>query len=82
VDMVRQIGERREISVAGQIMLDGINTYGQNAYGLKGVMGLPLILSNQGVVRVQTPTLWPEEERALSDASRAISQKIAAWRAN
>jgi malate dehydrogenase len=77
VDMVRQIVEGREISVAGQIMLDGLS-----AYGLHGVMGLPLILSNQGVVRVQTPTLWPEEERALRDASRAITQKIATWRAN
>ncbi len=75
LDMVRQILEGREISGAGQVALDGLS-----AYGLRGVMGLPLILSNQGVVRVQTPPLWPEEEAALQGAARAISQKIGQWR--
>ena len=75
VDMVRQIVEGREISGAGQVALDG-----RGAYGLTGVLGLPLILSNQGVVRVQTPSLWPEEEHALHLAAAAIAQKISGWR--
>ena len=75
VDMVRQILEGREINVAGQVLLDGMS-----AYGLYGVMGLPLILSNQGVVRVQTPTLWPEELEALQSAADAIAEKIDRWK--
>ena len=76
VDMVRQIIEGRELSGAGQVALEGFG-----AYGLSGVMGLPLILSNQGVVRIQTPPLWAEEEAALHEAARAISAKIDQWRA-
>ena len=77
VDMVRQIVEGREISGAGQVSLDGLS-----AYGLRGVMGLPLILSNQGVVRVQTPPLWPAEEQALHESADAIARKLADWKAS
>ena len=42
VDMVRQMMEGREMSVAGQVMLEG-----EGVYGIRGVMGIPLIVSHQ-----------------------------------
>lgn len=77
VDMVRQIVEGREMSVAGQVSLDDA----AGPYGLRGVLGLPLIVSNQGVVRVQSPLLWADEEEALRLAAQSIRAKIAHWRA-
>jgi malate dehydrogenase len=74
VDMVRQIMEGREMSVAGQVMLEG-----DGFYGIKGAFGVPLIVSNQGVVRVQTPSIWSEEVVALHQAAVEIGRKIARW---
>ena len=74
VDMVRQMMEGREMSVAGQVMLEG-----EGVYGIRGVMGIPLIVSHQGVVRVLAPPVWQEEARALHEASAGISEKIARW---
>jgi len=74
VDMVRQMLEGREMSVAGQVLLDG-----EGVYGIRGVLGLPLLASNQGVVRIPAPSLWPEEDLALQDAAAAIAEKIARW---
>ena len=74
VDMVRQMMEGREMSVAGQVMLEG-----EGVYGIRGVMGMPLIVSHQGVVRVLAPPVWQEEARALHEASAGISEKIARW---
>ncbi len=76
VDMVRQIVEGREMSVAGQVALDEAG----GPYNLRGVLGLPLIVSNQGVVRVHSPPLWADEEDALRQAAQSIRAKIAHWR--
>ncbi len=75
VDMVRQMMEGREISVAGQVLLED----GGGAYGLRGVMGLPLLVSNRGVVRVLSPPLWDEEAAALSQAAAAVAEKVDRW---
>ena len=75
VDMVRQMMEGREISVAGQVLLED----GGGAYGLCGVMGLPLLVSNRGVVRVLSPPLWNEEAAALSQAAAAVAEKVDRW---
>jgi len=74
VDMVRQMTEGREMSVAGQVMLDG-----DGVYGIRGVLGTPLIVSHQGVVCVLAPPVWQEEARALHEAAAAIASKIARW---
>ena len=74
VDMVRQMMEGREMSVAGQVMLEG-----DGVYGIRGALGVPLIVSNQGVVRVLAPPLWQEEARALHEAAAAITEKITRW---
>lgn len=74
VDMVRQMLEGREMSVAGQVLLEE-----EGVYGICGVLGLPLLASNQGVVRIPAPPLWPEEDLALREAAVAIAQKIARW---
>ena len=74
VDMARQILEGREMSVAGQVMLEG-----DGVYGIRGALGMPLIVSNQGVVRVLAPPVWQEEARALHEAAAAIGAKIARW---
>jgi len=74
VDMVRQMMEGREMSVAGQVMLEG-----EGVYGIRGVLGLPLLASNQGVVRVLSPPLWQEEARALHEAAAAITEKVNRW---
>jgi len=76
VDMIRQILEGREMSVAGQAVLEG-----DGVYGIRGVLGVPLIVSNQGIVRILTPPLWQEEARALHEAAAAIRQKIERWTA-
>lgn len=75
VDMVTQILEGREMSVAGQV-----KTEGDGVWGIRGVLGVPLIVSNQGVVRVLAPLVWQDEARALHEAALAISQKIDGWR--
>ncbi len=74
VDMVRQMMEGREMSVAGQVMLEG-----DGVYGIRGALGMPLIVSHQGVVRVLAPPVWQEEARALHEAAAAVSAKIARW---
>jgi malate dehydrogenase len=74
VDMVRQMVEGREMSVAGQVLLEG-----DGFYGIRGAFGVPLILSNQGVVRVQTPSIWSEEVVALHGAAMEIGRKITRW---
>ena len=74
VDMVRQMMEGREMSVAGQVMLEG-----EGVYGIRGALGMPLIVSHQGVVRVLAPPVWQEEARALHEAAAAIGEKIARW---
>ncbi|MGI4792347.1 MAG: malate dehydrogenase [Janthinobacterium lividum] len=74
VDMVRQMMAGREMSVAGQVMLEG-----EGVYGIRGVLGVPLLVSNQGVVRVLAPPLWQEEGRALHEAAAAIAEKIKRW---
>ena len=74
VDMVRQMMEGREMSVAGQVMLEG-----DGVYGIRGALGMPLLVSHQGVVRVLSPPLWQEEARALHEAAAAISEKITRW---
>ncbi len=74
VDMVRQMLEGREMSVAGQVMLEG-----EGVYGIRGVLGLPLLVSNQGVVRILSPPLWQEEARALHEAATAITEKVTRW---
>jgi malate dehydrogenase len=76
VDMVRQMMEGREMSVAGQVMLEG-----EGVYGIRGALGVPLIVSHQGVVRVLSPPLWQEEVRALHEAAAAVGEKIAQWTA-
>ena len=76
VDMVRQVLEGREMSVAGQAMIEG-----DGIYGIRGVLGVPLIVSNQGIVRVLAPPVWQEEARALHEAAAAINQKLARWMA-
>ena len=76
VDMVRQMMEGREMSVAGQVLLEG-----DGVYGIQGVLGLPLLVSNQGVVRVLTPPLWQEEAHALHEAAAAITEKVNRWQA-
>ena len=62
------------MSVAGQVMLEG-----DGVYGIRGVLGMPLLVSHQGVVRVLAPPVWQEEARALHEAAAAISEKIARW---
>lgn len=77
VDMVRQMLEGREMSVAGQVLLEE-----EGVYGIRGVLGLPLLASNQGVVRIPAPPLWPEEHLALREAAAAIAEKVARWERN
>ena len=74
VDMVRQMMEGREMSVAGQVMLEG-----EGVYGIRGALGMPLIVSHQGVVRVLAPPVWQEEARALHEAAAAIGEKVTRW---
>jgi len=74
VDMVKHIVDGRELTVAGQIVLEG-----DGFYGIRGVLGVPLIASNQGVVRVLTPPIWQEEAYALHEAAAAIGRKIECW---
>lgn len=75
VDMTRQIVGGNEMSVAGQVLLE--NT---GFCGTKGVFGVPIILSSQGVMRVINPPVTELERKAILQASKTIQAKIANWR--
>jgi malate dehydrogenase len=74
VDVLRQIIEGREMSVAGQTLLET-----DAFYGVRGAFGVPLLLSNQGIVRVISPPLWDEEIVAVHRAADAIQRKVSGW---
>jgi malate dehydrogenase len=66
VDLVRTLLEGREVVVAGQVQLDG------EFHGLRGPVGVPIVVTPRGWTRVVELPMWSEEVELLL-ATRAGS---------
>lgn len=73
VELLRTLLDGRETLIAGQVMLEG------DFYGLTGPLGVPIIASPSGVLRVVELPLSPDEERAVRRISGELTPKIQSW---
>jgi malate/lactate dehydrogenase len=74
VRLVDTILSGNQVLAAAQICLEG------EFLGIHGVTGVPVVLSNSGVLRVEPLELWPEEARgviAAAEASRTMIAEVA-----
>ena len=74
VDMIKTILSGREVVVTGQVQLDG------EVYGLRGPLGVPVVITPQGWTQAVSPPLWDEEIRLLKQSSAQINKKVRRWR--
>ena len=73
VDLVKTILTGNEVVVAGQVRLDG------EVYGLRGPLGVPVVITPHGWTQVVPLQLWREEVELLSRSSRSTNEKIGGW---
>ncbi|MBN2583721.1 MAG: lactate dehydrogenase [Planctomycetes bacterium] len=73
VDLIKTVMTGNEVVVAGQVMLDG------DLCGLRGPLGVPVVISPQGWTQVVPLELDREEVELLSCSSRRINEKIGEW---
>ncbi len=63
--LVETIVMGNQVLAAAQVALQG------EFLGIEGVTGVPVVLSNAGIVRIEPLTLWPEEaEEVLAAAAK------------
>jgi malate dehydrogenase len=74
VDLVQTLLDGREVLVAGQVVLKP-----GDFYGLVGPLGVPVITSLSGVMRVVEIPLTPDEEAQVRGLSTAITAKVNRW---
>ena len=74
VDLVRTLLDGREVLVAGQVVLEP-----DEFYGLTGPLGVPVIASPGGIMRVVEIPLTPDEETQVRHLSGEISAKVNRW---
>jgi malate dehydrogenase len=73
VRLVDTVLSGNQVLAAAQFCLEG------EFLGIQGVTGVPVVLSNSGVLRVEPLELWPEEARdviAAAEASRAMIVEV------
>jgi malate dehydrogenase len=70
VRFVETILSGNQVLAAAQVQLEG------EYLGIHGVTGVPVVLSNVGVLRVEPLQLWPEESKAVTLAAEASSNLI------
>lgn len=70
VRLVKTILSGTQVSAAAQVRLEG------EFLGIHGVTGVPVVLSNIGVMRVEPLPLWPAEEEGVIRAARSSGQLI------
>ena len=73
VDLLKTILTGHEVVVAGQVKLDG------EVYGLRGPLGMPVVITPRGWTQVVNLQLWKQEVDLLARSSCEISEKIARW---
>lgn len=73
VDFLKTLRDGREILVAGNVRLEG------EFSGLRSVVGVPMIVGNQGISRIVEIAMEPDEERLLKESARAVERKLSQW---
>jgi len=71
MEFLRTITQGSDVLVSGQIALDG------EAYGIRGTIGVPFVVGNQGVDRVFELPLSDSERRLLCDSAVRVREKTA-----
>lgn len=74
VDLVRTLLDGREVLIAGQVVLEKYDFY-----GLAGPLGVPIIASPAGVLRVVEIPLTGTERHLIRDISQELSAKVNGW---
>ncbi|WP_263731082.1 lactate/malate family dehydrogenase [Cellulomonas sp. SG140] len=77
IDLLDTILDGRDIVVAGQVALDGEVSVG--GAPVHGVLGVPVVLGQEGWSRVLLDELAPDEDRRLADVARSIAATLAPW---
>jgi malate dehydrogenase len=70
VRLVDTILSGNQVLAAAQMRLEG------ELLGIRGVTGVPVVLSNTGVLRVEPLELWPEERQRVIEAARETAALI------
>ena len=70
VRLVETILSGTQVLAAAQVRLEG------EFLGIYGVTGVPVVLSNMGVMRVEPLPLWPAEEEGVMRAARVSAHLI------
>lgn len=71
MEFLRTITQGSDVLVSGQIALDG------EAYGIRGTIGVPFVVGNQGVDRVFELPISETERRLLCASAERVHDKIA-----
>jgi malate dehydrogenase len=74
VDLVQTLLDGREVLVAGQVMLEN-----DDFYGLRGPLGVPVIVSQAGVMRVVEIPLTGTERRQVKGIAQQVTAKVNHW---
>ena len=77
IDLLDTILDGRDIVVAGQVALAGEVSVGGEP--VHGVLGVPVVLGQEGWSRVLLDELSPDEDRRLSDVARSIATTLEPW---
>ena len=75
VDLVSTLLDGREVLVAGQAMLEG------DFYGMRGPLGVPVVVGANGISRVVEIPLADAELAQLTSISRRLHEQVRAWMA-
>ncbi len=73
VELVEAIVEGREMVVAGQVALEG------EVLGMRGVVGVPVVLGQQGWTSVVLPEMGADEVAAFARVTDGIQAKLGRW---
>lgn len=75
VDLVSTLLDGREVLVAGQAMLEG------DFHGLRGPLGVPVLVGPAGISRVVEIPLTEPEYRRLAAVSAQVNKQVDGWMA-
>lgn len=73
IDLVESIIDGKEVLVSGQVSLD------KECFEMKTVMGMPIIVGQQGWTRIVKPEMTDADLTYLTQIATQISQRIKEW---
>ena len=73
IDLVDTIMDGKEVLVAGQVSLD------KECFDMKTVMGMPIIVGQQGWTQIVKPDMSDADLTYLKQIATQISQRINDW---